>query len=70
MPTVTEPRARWMRVLLLLPCAAFICVPLYNRVTPTLCGVPFFYWYQLAWVVLSAVAVGIVYRAERPRRPR
>jgi hypothetical protein len=33
--------------------------------TPELFGFPFFYWYQLLWVLISAVLAGIVYIAER-----
>lgn len=29
-------------------------VSLYNRLTPRLAGVPFFYWSQLLWVVVTA----------------
>jgi Protein of unknown function (DUF3311) len=30
-------------------------VPYYNRIEPQLAGIPFFYWYQLLWIVLGAV---------------
>jgi hypothetical protein len=39
-------------------------VPFYNRIEPSLAGIPFFYWYQLAWVVLGAVVVLAVYVIE------
>ncbi|WP_328993273.1 DUF3311 domain-containing protein [Kribbella sp. NBC_01245] len=39
-------------LLLLLPVAGLVWVPLYARDEPRLFGVPFFYWYQLAWVGL------------------
>lgn len=49
---------RWMGgVLLLLPVLALACVPLYARDAPRLLDVPFFYWYQLAWVALSIVCM-------------
>jgi hypothetical protein len=54
----------WARLLLLIPFAAMLWVPFYNRVDPTVWGLPFFYWYQLAWVVLGGVIIGIVYRIE------
>ena len=47
--------------LLLIPCIAVLWVPSYNSVDPTLFGMPFFYWYQLLWVPLSALLTGIVY---------
>jgi hypothetical protein len=40
-----------------------LCFPvLYARSTPSLGGFPFFYWYQLAWVVLASALMGLVYR--------
>ena len=37
-------------------------VPLYNRTGHSLAGMPFFYWFQIAWIVVGAVAVAIAYR--------
>jgi Protein of unknown function (DUF3311) len=37
--------------------------PLYNRVEPAWIGMPFFYWYQLLWVIIGAVLTAIVYFA-------
>jgi hypothetical protein len=36
--------------LLLVPLLGLLVPPIYNDVDPTLIGIPFFYWYQLAWV--------------------
>jgi hypothetical protein len=58
------PRRRWLRILFILPFIAILWVSSYNRLTPELFGFPFFYWYQLLWVVLSAALAGIVYKAE------
>jgi hypothetical protein len=30
-------------------------VPLYSRTTPEVWGFPFFYWYQLLWVLITPV---------------
>ena len=38
---------------------------LYARNTPVLWGFPFFYWYQLLWIVLTSLLLGVVYRATR-----
>jgi Protein of unknown function (DUF3311) len=38
-------------------------VPLYNRVEPTLLGMPFFYWFQLVLILIGAVVTAIVYFA-------
>lgn len=46
--------------LLLLPFAGTLLPQLYNRLEPTLFGLPFFYWYQLAWVVITTMLLGIV----------
>ena len=54
-------RRRWAPVLFVLPIAAVIWPPLYDRRSPTLGGVPFFVWYQLAVVVLAGVVTGAVY---------
>ena len=39
--------------------------PLYNRRTPELFGLPFFYWYQLAVVAVGVASTYAVYRATR-----
>lgn len=59
-----ENGAHWSRILFVAPFVAILWVSSYNRVTPELFGFPFFYWYQLAWVVVSAAIAGIVYKAE------
>jgi hypothetical protein len=58
-------RRRYLpRLLLLIPLAAVLWVPSYNRIEPQLGGVPFFYWYQLAWILLGALCVLLVYALE------
>lgn len=47
-------RRRGWYLLLVLPFAGTLIPPLYNRPAPTLLGLPFFYWYQLAWVLVTA----------------
>jgi hypothetical protein len=54
----------WPRLLLLIPFFAVLWVPSYNRLEPALGGVPFFYWYQLAWILAGASLVLIVYWIE------
>jgi hypothetical protein len=58
------PKRRWLRILFILPFIAILWVSSYNRLTPELFGFPFFYWYQLLWVVLSAALAGLIYKAE------
>lgn len=40
----------WWYLLLLLPLAGLIYPPLYARMDPMLGNVPFFIWYQFAWI--------------------
>ena len=62
---VLEPRRHWLRILFVLPFIALLWVSSYNAAQPELFGFPFFYWYQLVWVIISAAIAGIVYVAER-----
>ena len=57
-------RVHWGRLFLLLPFVGVLWVSAYDRVEPALWGIPFFYWYQLLWIPLSAVISFLVYRAE------
>jgi hypothetical protein len=63
-PLGSEPRPHWLRILFVLPFVAMLWVSSYNHLAPELFGFPFFYWYQLVWVIISAVIAGIVYTAE------
>jgi len=54
----------WARLLLLIPFVAMLWVPSYDKIEPMVAGVPFFYWYQLLWIILSALLIVIVYRSE------
>jgi hypothetical protein len=47
-----------MKTLLLLgPCLLALWVPLYNSTEPSLFGIPFFYWFQLLLVPISALTI-------------
>jgi hypothetical protein len=50
-------------LLLLIQFVAVLWPPFYNRDTPRLGGIPFFYWYQLLWVIIAAILTAIVYFA-------
>ena len=54
-------------MLLVLPFIGLLYPPLYAKHDPTLFGFPFFYWYQFAWVLVTALLTAIVYRATRER---
>ncbi len=64
-----RPR-RWNPVVLLLlvPLVAVLVPEFYNYRSPAIGGMPFFYWYQLAWVAGVAVCTWIVYAATRNSR--
>ena len=55
--------SRWYW-LLIVPFVALLA-PVYLKTEPALGGFPFFYWYQFAVLIVSAVLTWIVYRATR-----
>jgi hypothetical protein len=55
-------------LLLLIQFIPALLVPLYNRVEPVVGGIPFFYWFQLALVLVSALVTAVVYFATEPSR--
>jgi Protein of unknown function (DUF3311) len=56
---------RWARLLLLIPFVAMLWVSSYNSAEPMIAGIPFFYWYQLLWILIGAAIIGFVYALER-----
>ena len=60
-------RGRWY-LLLLLPFAGLLWVPFYNRMEPAFFGIPFFYWYQILWIVLGSLTTGVVLAVTEDRR--
>lgn len=62
-------RRDWALWLLLIPFVALLYPAFYARVRPELDGVPFFIWYQFAWVIAgSAVTAAVYVLRDRPRR--
>lgn len=53
--------------LLVLPFVGTLLPSLYNHARPVLLGMPFFYWYQLLWVVVTAALLGTVVVLTRDR---
>jgi hypothetical protein len=53
----------WWYLLFVIQFAVVLWPPLYNRIEPTLWGIPFFYWFQLLWVIVSALFTATVYFA-------
>lgn len=42
--------------------SVIILIPsIYGRPTPKLFGFPFFYWFQLLWIIVGMVVTGIAY---------
>ena len=69
MTNPTRSRRRHpVMLLLLLPLVAVLVPEFYNFAEPSIGGMPFFYWWQLAWIAGVAVCTGIVYRATRTTR--
>lgn len=56
--------------LLLVPVVLVLWPPLFNSVRPTLFGIPFFYWYQLAVIPIGVACTVLVYRLTTPRGGR
>jgi hypothetical protein len=53
----------WWYLLFLIQLLAVVWPPFYNKIEPTWIGIPFFYWYQLLWVIIGAILTAIVYFA-------
>lgn len=64
----TRKRLRQLSLLLLLPAIIVpLWVPFYNSADPAYSfnGIPFFYWYQFLWIIISSVVTGLVYFLNR-----
>jgi hypothetical protein len=68
--TQSRSLRRWVNALLLVPCAAALCVPLYNFDEPRVLGIPFFYSWQLLWIWLGAGLTWVVYVVDWKDRDR
>ena len=59
-------RASWgWYLLLVVPFIAILWVPFYAGGEPALLGIPYFYWYQFLWILISAALTAVVYFATR-----
>ena len=56
--------------LLLVPVLLVIWPPLFNKISPTLFSIPFFYWYQLAVIPIGVLCTALVYWASTRRGGR
>ncbi|AUY49883.1 DUF3311 domain-containing protein [Streptomyces sp. CB01881] len=70
-PAVTPERVL-AGLALLVPIVAMLWMSSYDKTDPEAGGVPFFYWYQLLWVPVSAVftvaAYLLITRDEKARK--
>jgi hypothetical protein len=62
-PGLITPLRLFATFCILAPTIAVIAVPTYNSATPKLGGFPFFYWYQLIWVVGTGILMVAAYWA-------
>ncbi|MFE1246733.1 DUF3311 domain-containing protein [Streptomyces sp. NPDC058735] len=69
-PVVTPVRVA-IAVLLAAPFVAMLWVGSYARTDPAFIGIPFFYWYQMAWVLISTGLTMVAYKLwQRDQRAR
>ena len=57
-------RACWYIVLFAIPYGGVIWLAMYNRVEPALFGIPFFYWFQFVWIIVTAIVTAVAYLAK------
>ncbi|MEV4332495.1 DUF3311 domain-containing protein [Streptomyces sp. NPDC049597] len=74
-PEAKQPVVTPMRVIIALclfaPFVAMLWVGSYAKVEPAFIGMPFFYWYQMLWVLVSTVLTMIAYKLwQRDQRAR
>lgn len=58
---VGRSRRRWWYLILIIPFIATLFPQLYSSATPTLGGLPYFYWYQLLWVLITGVITIVIH---------
>ncbi|MFD9434609.1 DUF3311 domain-containing protein [Streptomyces sp. NPDC060002] len=69
-PVVTPVRVA-IGFCLIAPFVAMLWVGSYAKVDPAFIGIPFFYWYQMLWVPLSAALTVTAYKLwQRDQRGR
>ncbi|MEU6351635.1 DUF3311 domain-containing protein [Streptomyces sp. NPDC047072] len=70
-PPVVTPVRVVIGLCLLAPFVAMLWVGSYAKVDPTFIGIPFFYWYQMLWVLISTALTMIAYKLwQRDQRAR
>ncbi|MEU3376646.1 DUF3311 domain-containing protein [Streptomyces caelestis] len=68
--TVTPMRVV-IALCLIAPFVAMLWVGSYAQTDPAFIGIPFFYWYQMAWVLISTALTMIAFKLwQRDQRAR
>ncbi|MFF9406986.1 DUF3311 domain-containing protein [Streptomyces anandii] len=68
--TVTPARVA-IAVCLVAPFVAMLWVGSYAKTDPAFIGIPFFYWYQMLWVIVSTALTMTAYKLwQRDQRGR
>ncbi|WP_424868028.1 DUF3311 domain-containing protein [Streptomyces sp. SAI-229] len=69
-PVVTPVRVV-IALCLVAPFVAMLWVGSYAKTDPAFIGIPFFYWYQMLWVLISTALTMIAYKLwQRDQRAR
>ncbi|MFF5500608.1 DUF3311 domain-containing protein [Streptomyces roseolus] len=69
-PVVTPARVV-IALCLFAPFVAMLWVGSYAKVDPQLAGIPFFYWYQMLWVLIATGLTVVAYKLwQRDQRAR
>ncbi|MFD6191232.1 MULTISPECIES: DUF3311 domain-containing protein [unclassified Streptomyces] len=69
-PVVTPVRVV-IGLCLVAPFVAMLWVGSYSKTDPAFIGIPFFYWYQMAWVLISTLLTVTAYKLwQRDQRGR
>jgi hypothetical protein len=63
-PVVTPARVV-AAICVIVPFVAVLYVPIYDKDKPELGGFPFFFWWQLVWVGVTAALMGLAYYVVR-----
>ncbi|MEU1403417.1 DUF3311 domain-containing protein [Streptomyces sp. NPDC005728] len=61
-PPVVTPVRVIIGLCLVAPFAAMLWVGSYGKTDPAFIGIPFFYWYQMLWVVISTALTMLAYK--------
>ncbi|WP_333777373.1 DUF3311 domain-containing protein [Streptomyces sp. IBSBF 3136] len=73
-PPVVTPVRVTIALCLVAPFVAMLWVGSYAETDPAFIGIPFFYWYQMLWVLISTALTVLAHRLwqrdQRDRRTR